>query len=132
MQCGISIQQRHFNTFCYADDILLCSLTASGLQKLLDAAVARISSLGLRFNPEKTKCVIYGPKSQVHRPDWMIEEKRLSIVSSIPYLGVILDGENNWSGAKHVDNRIAAAQKAFYGLQGAGLHGKGVTPSLLQ
>ena len=37
-ECGISIGQNHFNVFCYADDLLLCSLTLSGLQKLINVA----------------------------------------------------------------------------------------------
>ena len=38
MNVGISINNTTYNTFCYADDLLLCSLTISGLQKLIDRA----------------------------------------------------------------------------------------------
>ena len=41
---------------CYADDIMLTSLTPTGLQSLNNAANKYISSHGLEFNPNKTTC----------------------------------------------------------------------------
>ena len=49
-----------FNTFCYADDILLCSLTVTGLQRMIDIANEYVSSHGLSFNPMKTECILFG------------------------------------------------------------------------
>ena len=34
--CGISINKESFNVFCYADDLILTSLTVTGLQSLID------------------------------------------------------------------------------------------------
>ncbi len=39
---GIRIQVISCNVFCYADDILICSNTPTGLQKLIDVANAHI------------------------------------------------------------------------------------------
>jgi hypothetical protein len=36
MDCGVQIAGNRFNTFCYADDVLLASTTPSGLQSLTD------------------------------------------------------------------------------------------------
>ena len=58
--CGISIKGNNYNVFCYADDILLASTTPSGLQTLIDVAVAEISKTGLRFNALKTSCLMFG------------------------------------------------------------------------
>ena len=52
---GISVDNLKFNVFCYADDLLLASTTASGLQSLIDCADNYITGHGLRFNPCKTK-----------------------------------------------------------------------------
>ena len=38
MSVGISINNVNYNAFCYADDILLCSLSITGLQKLINKA----------------------------------------------------------------------------------------------
>ena len=35
---GLTISGHNFNVICYADDILLCSLTSQGLQCLIDTA----------------------------------------------------------------------------------------------
>ena len=44
--CGVNIGGMNYNVFCYADDILLCSLTASGLQSLVDLSVTYIEIRG--------------------------------------------------------------------------------------
>ena len=49
-----------FNVFCYTDDMLLTSLTASGLQRMIDLANRYITDHGLNFNPSKTVCAIFG------------------------------------------------------------------------
>ena len=49
-----------FNVFVYADDILLASTTASGLQNLINSAVSYVLQHGLHFNPSKTHCTVIG------------------------------------------------------------------------
>ena len=60
MNCGILINGVTYNLCCYADDLLLCSLSVSGLQTLINEANQYITQHGLRFNPSKTKCVTFG------------------------------------------------------------------------
>ena len=128
MNCGISINNHHFNTFCYADDVLLTSTTTSGLQSLIDAAVSHITPLGLRFNPTKTRVTSFGSLTLKQIPTWTIEGTPLTYVTTgIEYLGAILRCDK---GVSHCDKRTKAAQRAFYGLQSAGLHFGGVEPSV--
>ena len=127
LDCGVTIAKRHFNVHCYADDILLVSTTSSGLQQLIDFAVAYITSHGLRFNPAKSTCMAYGaaPPAQ---PLWTIEGQPIpSTNDGMLYLGAML---SNDGGASHIHRRTTAAQKAHYSLQGAGLHFGGVSPSV--
>ena len=60
---GIKIGDGSYNVFCYADDILICSLSASGLQTLINEANRYICDHGLLFNPNKTECIIFGKKN---------------------------------------------------------------------
>ena len=53
-ECGARLGKKNFNNLCYADDILLCSLTVTGLQSLIDLCVKYVSNYDLRFNPAKT------------------------------------------------------------------------------
>ena len=50
---GISINGCTFNVFCYRDDFLLTSLTASGLQILINVATSYIESSRQTFNTSK-------------------------------------------------------------------------------
>ena len=54
--CGITIGISNYNIMCYADDLLLCSTTVSGLQSLIDVATKYTVSHGLRFNPSRSVC----------------------------------------------------------------------------
>ena len=104
----------------------MCSLTASGLQSLVDLSVTYIENHGLRFNPEKSNCIIYGKCSLNSTPNWSINGQSVKIASSVTYLGTDLDG--TFSGNHHTQHRIRAGQKAFYALQGAGLKFQGLSP----
>ena len=56
MYNGVKIGSHTHNIFCYADDVLLLSLTASGLQKLTYTSVTRHS---LSFNATKSVCSVW-------------------------------------------------------------------------
>ena len=89
MSCGILINGVNYNVLCYADDILLMSSTASGLQSLIDFANASIKCLGLRFNPSKTVCAVFGKCPLVNAPAWTLEGAELKIEQTLTYLGVL-------------------------------------------
>ena len=126
-KCGVSIEGGTFNVYCYADDILLCSTTPTGLQALIDIAVSYIVKHGLRFNPTKTTCMVYGQNPFNETPVWHIQDASLKVVASMPYLGATLTKDG---GKSHVENRIKAANRAYFSLQHAGLHYKGVSPDV--
>ena len=44
-----------FNVFCYTDDNLIASTTASGLQNLINCSDNYITENGLKFDPSKTE-----------------------------------------------------------------------------
>jgi hypothetical protein len=112
--------------FAYADDLLLASTTKSGLQALIDVAVSYVSSRGLRFNPGKTSCMIYGKNPFISTPEWYIEGESLSLADNIKYLGSILSAPN---GKYHVESRVRATNRSFYALQGAGVCFDGLSPA---
>ena len=78
------------DVFCYADDILLSSTTVRVLQGLIKPAVDYVNRHGLRFNPSKTKCVLFGKNPFSLRPKWYIDNEELEIVEYIDYLGAKL------------------------------------------
>ena len=124
---GVNISGLHLNTICYADDILLCSASVSGLQKLINIATEYIISHGLRFNPVKTECLIKGPNPFTTTPQWNMDGVALKLEDTITYLGTTIGDKN---GKVHTGNRSRAASPSFYGLQGAGIKFPGVGPIL--
>jgi hypothetical protein len=124
MTCGIAINGVTYNLCCYADDLLLCSLTVTGLQKLKDEANMNITTHGLCFNPTKTKCVTFG-KCLFSERKWELDGVHLDEVDHVIHLGVVL--ANN--ATSHA--RIKATRRAFYALQGAGLCVNGTNPDTI-
>ena len=114
-----------FNAICYADDILLCSVTSTGLQKLIDDADFNIKQHGLQFNSSKTDCMLFGNSPYKNIPKWYMNNQSLNVVPSIKCLGTILEPGD---GGKHTGSRNMATQRAFYSLQGAGVNYGGVQP----
>ena len=121
----ISIDGNNYNVFTYADDLLIASTTAMGLQLLIDKAVHYMNEHGLKFNPQKTKCSIYGRNPFNITPQWDIEGNYLEIEKGILYLGTTLNANNS---NNHVNKRIKSARQTFYSLQSAGLKYQGVSP----
>ena len=120
--CGITLDNTNYNAICYADDIILCCTTASGLQILIDKAVSYVGSQGLRFNPSKSICMIQGKNPFRTEPECIIDGQPLQIKPNITYLCAVLGGNNG----PHCDSRMRSAQRAFYSIQGTGLCYKGV------
>ncbi len=57
---GLRIKKTSYNVLISADDILLISITVSGLQTLIKCANHYTTDHGLAFNAFKTSCVIFG------------------------------------------------------------------------
>ena len=125
LNCGICINNCNYNVFAYADDLLLSSTTVTGLQQLIDTAVSYVTDHGLRFNSDKTKCLLFGANPFDSIPNWKMNNTSLSVESNLTYLGAEI-GSN--SGKIHIEKRIRCAQRAFYSLQGSGLKFRGVLP----
>lgn len=121
---GIKIDRISYNIFSYADDILLASLSAVGLQGLIDTANKYITEHGLSFNPSKTVVVKFGKVTLDPQPSWHLDNILLNEDDTLDYLGV---KSSEKDPLRHVDSRIAKCRKAFYSIQGSGL-GKYCTP----
>ena len=121
---GIHILGKPYNIFVYADDILLTSLTVTGLQKLIEVSNNYIIDHGLSFNPTKTKCITLGKCHLQSTPLLELNGSQLKMYDSIDYLGAILSNDHSL----HFERRIKSCRQAFYGLQSAGLCDSGVKP----
>ena len=121
---GIQINNESYNVFCYADDLILTSLSVTGLQTLINTASRYIVSHGLNFNPTKTICTTFGRCTLANSPHWQLNGSILRDEPNVNYLGTVLS--NNPKA--HIDARLQAARRAFYGLQSSGMCESGVSP----
>ena len=87
--CGISISMEFYNLFCYTDDLILTSLTVTGLQSLIDVSRDYITSHGLNFNPSKTTCTTFGTTHQVVKPTWIFNGTKLKQDNAVTYLRTV-------------------------------------------
>ena len=124
---GVTVSSKKYNCICYADDILLCSTTPTGLQDLINTANKYINENGLRFNPSKTSCLLVGKNPFTSMLEWVIDGTPINIVDKISYL----DSEfGDLNGDAHCVQRVRKATRAFFGLQGAGVKYPGVQPHI--
>jgi len=125
---NITIAGHHYGAFCYADDLLLSSLTVTGLQSMINYCSSYISQHGLTFNASKTVCTTLGPSHFVNTPFWTMDNVQLTNQGHVNYLGAVISNEK----LLNIDNRSSKFRKAFYYLQGAGLCKGGVNPSVIR
>ena len=92
---GIKINNDSYNVFCYADDLILTSLSVIGLQELIDKAREYITNHGLNFNPSKTICTIYGSSPFIINPTWNLDGKPLREEKTVTFLGTLLSENTN-------------------------------------
>jgi hypothetical protein len=123
----MKIEKYSFNVFCYADDLLLTSATASGLQRLIDYANSYVSSHGLSFNATKSNTIIFGKCHLQPSPTWSVNDCIIHTLNEVDYLGAVLSNTSEC----HVSRRIRKCRQAFYSLQGAGMCDNGVEPNVI-
>ena len=129
MNCGISIGDKHFNIFCYADDILLASTTITGLQVMIDVCKDYVEAHGLKFNASKTISTIKGKTHFTSEASLLLNGTTLTKENTKKYLGANLGNDGS---ATHVAQLIKAANGSYFKLQAAGMHGGALTPDAIR
>ena len=126
---SVKINNCSYNVSCYADDIFITSTTVPGLQKLINVASQYISRHGLSFNPTKTQVIVFGKCTLAQWPEWHLNGTNLQDYShnGIKYLGTTLSQNTK----DHIETRIKACRRAYYAMQGAGLHCGGLSPNTI-
>ena len=92
----------------YADDLILISHTASGLQKLINTAESYFHKWRLLVNTDKTKIMVFNRKSDDNM--WFIYGKSIEKVPSYCYLGIEIDNRGNFQpGIKRLYSKACRA-----------------------
>ena len=94
LQCG-----RLVPDLGYADDFCLLAASASDLQRLLDAAHAFLSAVGMEVSAEKTCVLVFGPPRAARGLRWTCGGAPLQLVTEYKYLGVLFTAAKGVGGA---------------------------------
>ena len=89
MKYGCKLGITSANIIAYADDIVLLSPSAFGLQRLIDKACLLARDLELRFNKEKTKYMVFNSikEKNYNTSSFELEGELIQSVTSFRYLG---------------------------------------------
>jgi len=80
--------------FLYADDIIILSPSICGLQRMLNTCVSICASIQLKFNPDKSSCIVFGKKVKYSITPMLLDYTYIPWVDSVRYLGVYLTNTN--------------------------------------
>jgi hypothetical protein len=87
---GCRFNLQCFNSFMYADDLILLSSTVSDLQDMLKICESSFLDLDLPINSVKSKCMRVGPRFDKPCSKLLLGGQQLDWVNEIEYLGVTL------------------------------------------
>ena len=89
------------NCLLYADDLVILSESATGLQKSIDSLNDYCDKWGLTINSSKTKTIILNPKRNTNNL-FLLNGKDLDSVKEIAYLGIVLNQNGSFDNAKYM------------------------------
>ena len=86
-----------FNSFLYADDLILISISVCDLQLMLDKCLNIFDSLDLQINVSKSNCLRIGPNFRACCKPIVANGSSLQWVNEARYLGVVLKNVRHFS-----------------------------------
>ena len=106
--------EHRINCLLYADDLVILSESASGLQNCLDVVGNFCSTWGLDINYNKSKVMVFSKSSRLFDLSFTLNNIQLECVREYKYLGVIFS--LNGSFTRALNDLYHRGQKAFFKL----------------
>ena len=112
----LKLNNRDVNCLLWADDLMLVSSTASGLQNSLNKMGKFYDNLGLKVNLKKTQIIIFNKRGQKldNKYNFVLNEKKVEIVDEYQYLGLKLRPSGSMTMA--VQELHDKASRAWFGI----------------
>lgn len=112
---GVDVDMIKMLILLYADDIVIFSETAEGLQKGFDILLAYCNRWKLKVNTNKTKVMIFRKGGPIARDvQFTYDGTSVEIVKSFTYLGIVFTQGGSFNEAQHT--LAGQAQKAIFKL----------------
>ena len=104
-KAGCFLNGRCLNSFLYADDLLLLSLSISDLQLLINKCCVILENLDLQINLDKSSCLRFGPRFKINSHPITVDDKFINWVKEANYLGITLLAGINFRCDWHLAKR---------------------------
>uniref|UniRef100_A0A671W6R3 ribonuclease H n=1 Tax=Sparus aurata TaxID=8175 RepID=A0A671W6R3_SPAAU len=114
---GVSLHNEEVKCLLFADDLVLLSPTAQGLQQSLDLLEHYCQTWALTVNPKKTKIMIFQKRSKTQdiQPKFKIGTQQVEYCTNYTYLGIKLNSTGHFNDAVH--ELRDKAHRAFYAIK---------------
>ena len=111
----IIIGDQKIHCLMFADDLIILSESATGLQKSLDILHNYCNTWKLEINESKSKVIIFESKKQSCNTNFLIGNTNLERVYEYKYLGITIDYKGELNKAK--EELYSRSQKAYFKLR---------------
>ena len=97
---GVTFEDMKILLLFYADDVVIFSESAQGLQSGINSLHEYCNRWKLKLNTEKSKVMVFRKGKSIIRDKWFFGDKELSIATKLPYLGVIFTSNGSFAVAQ--------------------------------
>ena len=98
----VTLHKESLNCFLFADDVVIMSETAEGLQGCLDKLKVYSDQWLLDINTDKTKVMIFNKSGKLIKGQYFIGLNTIDIVNTYTYLGIVFRTSGNFSDAMNI------------------------------
>lgn len=96
----VYLKNRYLHCLMYADDVVILSESASGLQEKLKRLEDYCADWCLNVNVDKTKVMIFNKAGRLFKSNFVFQNRAIECVSSYRYLGLHFSASGTFSYAK--------------------------------
>ena len=114
-ECGVLMSNMIISYILFADDLILCSETPEGLQKLIDRLFKYCSKWHLILSLAKTKVMVFNSK-KIIQLRFIFNNQEIEVVKEYKYVGTIFSSNTQDAFRKNSPHLIEKARKAVFGL----------------
>ena len=112
----IVVDHSSINCLIYADDLVIMSTTAEGLQNCINKLATYCDKWKLQVNLKKTKVILYNRQgSLIKKHSFLFKSNNIEITKQYKYLGFIFSCSGSTTAG--VTNLINQAQKAWFSIK---------------
>ena len=114
LECGLLVDDSVMTYILYADDLVLCSDSATGLQKLIDGLYNFCKNWHLIVSMAKTNVLIFGKRKPEDK--FYFNDKTVELATVYKYLGTVISSTSHDLFKLNYENLADKARNALFSL----------------